>query len=393
MLETKINITQLEDNHTSGAYFKRPLTVVRGEGCTVWDDEGNAYYDMTSGQGVAALGHSHQAVVEAIVAQAQNLITLPEIFYNDQRARFYELLSSVTPGDLNRFFLCNSGAEAIEGALKVAHLLTGRNGVVATKRGFHGRTLGALALTWDKKYREPFSDWQLAAEHITYDDLDAAQTAITSETAAVVVEVVQGEGGVHPATIPYLQGLRDICDRRGALLIVDEIQTGFGRTGRWFAFEHADILPDIVAMGKAVGGGVPMGVVAWRDSHGQIPAGSHGSTFGGNPLACAAAIATITTLRDTNILPHVTETGDWLLQELRNRELSGVREIRGLGFMIGVELRNRVTPVLKDLQSAGVLALPAGSNVLRLLPPLICQRQDLEIVVQTIQDVLDAQFA
>jgi acetylornithine/LysW-gamma-L-lysine aminotransferase len=204
---------------------------------------------------------------------------------------------------------------------------------------------------------------------------------------------VQGEGGVHPATIPYLQGLRDICDRRGALLIVDEIQTGFGRTGRWFAFEHADILPDIVAMGKAVGGGVPMGVVAWRDSHGQIPAGSHGSTFGGNPLACAAAIATITTLRDTNILPHVTETGDWLLQELRNRELSGVREIRGLGFMIGVELRNRVTPVLKDLQSAGVLALPAGSNVLRLLPPLICQRQDLEIVVQTIQDVLDAQFA
>ncbi len=383
-------ITTIEDSHTSGVYPKRPLTLVRGAGCTVWDEAGNSYIDATSGQGVALLGHSHPAVVEAISQQAANLITCPEIFYNDRRAQLYELLASLTPADLNRFFLCNSGTEAIEGAIKAAVLLTGRSGIVAAKRGFHGRTLGALALTWNSKYREPFAALTSdTVTHITYNDLSAADEAITQGTAAVVVEAVQGEGGVYLVDADFLRGLRQLCDERGALLIIDEIQAGLGRTGRWFAFQHAGILPDIVALGKGIAGGLPMGAVCWRESLGTLPGGSHGSTFGGNPLACAAAIATLTTLRDKGLPERAAETGAWLLAELHALNHPQVREIRGQGLIVGIELRGRVTPVLKRLQELGVLALPAGLNVLRLLPPLIITRDELRQVIHAVNEALD----
>ncbi len=233
------NAMTIEDAHTSGGYSKRPLTLVRGAGCTVYDDAGNAYLDATSGMGVALLGHAHPAVVSAIADQAATLITCAEIFYNDRRAELYTLLADLLPGDLNRFFLCNSGAEAIEGALKVARLFTGRSGIVAAKRAFHGRTLGALGATFNSHYREPFAGWIPDVTHVSYNDLEAASAAITDATAAVLVEAVQGEGGVHVANADYLRGLRDLCDQHGALLIVDEIQTGLGRTGRWFGFEHS----------------------------------------------------------------------------------------------------------------------------------------------------------
>ena len=212
--------------------------------------------------------------------------------------------------------MCNSGAESIEGALKVAKLLTGRDGIVAAKRGFHGRTTGALSMTWTPKYRKPFQSWLPAVEHIAFNDIDAAREAISPTTAAVVVESIQGEGGVHPAEIEYLQALREQCDKTGAMLIIDEIQTGFGRTGKWFGFEHADIVPDIVALAKAIGGGLPMGAVCWRAAHGQIDRSTHGSTFGGNPLACAASIATISTIRDQGLVERTLANGGWLLDEL-----------------------------------------------------------------------------
>jgi LysW-gamma-L-lysine/LysW-L-ornithine aminotransferase len=383
-------IMEIEDAHTSGAYFKRPLTLVRGQGCTVWDDEGNAYLDATSGQGVALLGHSHPAVSAAVAQQASTLITCPEIFYNGQRSGLYMLLSSLTPGDLNRFFLCNSGAEAIEGALKVAALLTGRSQVVAARNSFHGRTLGALSLTWNPKYREPFEHWTAAnVTHINFNDLAAADEAITDATAAVVVEVVQGEGGVFVADAEYLQGLRRLCTERGALLIIDEIQTGLGRTGRWFAFEHAEILPDIITLGKGLAGGIPMGAVCWRESLGTIPQGTHGSTFGGNPLSCAAAIAALTVLCDEQLPRRSAELGAWLLEELRAIDHPAIREVRGLGLIVGLQLRSRVTPVLKNLQDRGVLALPAGFNVLRLLPPLIITEAELQHIINAIKDSLD----
>jgi len=388
MMTTHLNTTRIEDAHTSGAYPKRPLTIVRGDGCTVWDEEGRPYLDATSGQGVALLGHSHPAVAGAIAAQAQTLITCPEIFYNDQRARLYTLLGSVLPNEINRFFLCNSGAEAVEGALKLARLLTGREGIVAVRHGFHGRTLGALSLTWNKKYREPFAAWQPAVTHIAYDDLQAAHEAITEQTAAIVVEAVQGEGGVYPASAEYLRGLRERCDERGALLIIDEIQTGFGRTGRWFAFEGAAVVPDVVTLGKGMAGGVPMGAVAWHGSLGEMPRSSHGSTFGGNPLASAAAIAAISTLREENLPARSAEQGAWFMQELQALNLRQVREIRGQGLMIGIELRGRVTPVLMQLQECGILALPAGLNVLRLLPPLIISREELQRILDALKEVL-----
>ncbi len=391
MTSMTLNLTDImaqEDRYTSGAYAKRPLALVRGEGCYVQDAEGNTYLDLTAGLGVAALGHSHPAVAAAIQQQVTTLLTCPEAFYNDQRARFYGLLASVLPGDLNRFFLCNSGTEAIEGALKVARLLTNRTGIVAARRGFHGRTLGSLSLTWKSRYREPFQVWQPAVTHIPYNDIEALAEAITEDTAAVVIEAIQGEGGVHPADSTYMQALRQRCDETGALLIIDEIQTGFGRTGRWFAFEHSDIIPDIVALGKAIASGVPMGAVAWRESLGTIPPSTHGSTFGGNPLACAAAITTITTLQEQNLSAHAAELGDWFMNAVRERQFPAVREVRGYGLMIGIELRGRVTPILQQLQARGIIALPAGLNVLRLLPPLIITREQLEQVLAAFEEVL-----
>ncbi len=381
-------IIEFEDRHRSGAYGKRPTALVKGSGVFVWDAAGNRYLDATSGQGVAALGHCHPAVVEAIHAQASQLITAQESFYNDRRAQLYPLLASLTPGDLDQFFLCNSGAEAIEGALKVAMLLTSRTGIVAAKRSFHGRTTGALSMTWTQKYRKPFMGWLPAVRHVPYNDIEETCAAITQETAAVVVEPVQGEGGVHPASPAYLQALRQRCDETGAMLILDEIQTGFGRTGSWFGFEGARSLPDIMALGKALAGGLPMGAVCWRSAHGHIPRASHGSTFGGNPLACAAAIATLSTMRDLQLPEHAARLGTWLMDELRNLNMRGAREVRGRGLMVGIELRGRVTPALKALQERGILALPAGITTLRLLPPLIITRDELALVRDAIAEVL-----
>ena len=388
---TTFKAAAVEDAHTSGVYSKRPLTLVRGAGWLVWDSQGRAYIDATSGQGVALLGHSHPVVVEAIRQQAETLITCPEIFYNDRRAELYALLSDIMPDGINRFFLCNSGAEAVEGALKAALLLTGRSGVVAARRAFHGRTLGALSLTWNPKYREPFQAWTIpSVTHVPYNDLSAAAAAVTGETAAVVVEAVQGEGGVYAADPDYLHGLRRLCDEHGALLVLDEIQTGLGRTGKWFAFEHAAIVPDIVALGKGLAGGLPMGAVCWRGELGTLPTGAHGSTFGGSPLVCAAARAALGALRSENATALAAENGAWLHEALRQLNHPQVREVRGLGLMIGVELRGRVTPVLKRLQDLGVLALPAGLNVLRLLPPLIISRAALADVVAAAAEALDA---
>ncbi|MCY3866277.1 MAG: aspartate aminotransferase family protein [Chloroflexi bacterium] len=387
MMDTA-TLFDLENRHGSGAYGKRPTALVRGEGVYAYDQLGNRYLDATSGQGVAALGHCHPAVINAIGEQAATLITCHESFYNDRRAALYQLLASVTPADLKRFFLCNSGAEANEGALKVAKLLTGRDGIVAAKRSFHGRTTGALSLTWTQKYRKPFQEWLPTVDYVAFNDIEAARHAITEATAAVVVEPIQGEGGVHPADDEYLGALRERCDQTGAMLIIDEIQTGFGRTGRWFGFEHAGIVPDIISIGKAIAGGLPMGAVCWRDAHGPIDRATHGSTFGGNPLACAAALAAVGAIRDEGLVEQARVNGEWFIEELSSLNLRGVRQARGRGLMIGLELRGRVTPILKALQEQGVLALPAGLNTLRLLPPLIISREQLSVVAGAIDAVL-----
>ncbi|MBN1584272.1 MAG: aspartate aminotransferase family protein [Anaerolineae bacterium] len=381
-----MNTMQNEQQHDAGTYPKRDLALVRGEGVYVWDENGNRYIDCVGGHGVSLLGHCHPAVTEAICRQAETMVTCPGIFYNDKRAQLLTKLADLT--GLARGFLCNSGAEAVEGAFKFARLGTGRTGIVATMRGFHGRTMGALSATWEKKYREPFMPLVPGFTHVPYDKIEPMEQAVNDETAAVIVEIVQGEGGVRPGSGDYIRALRRLCDERGALLIVDEVQTGFGRTGKLFAFQHYGVQPDILCLAKGIGGGVPMGAIMIGDNIANLHPGVHGSTFGGNPLACAASLASIDVLEEDNLPQQAAEKGTYVLEKLGAIDASAIREVRGLGLMIGIELRTKSRPYLEALMDQGVLALPAGSTVIRLLPPLIIGYKELDQVVAAIETVL-----
>lgn len=384
---TSAEIIAQESAHTAGFYPKRQVAIVRGEGATLWDAEGRAYIDCVGGQGAANLGHAHPAVVAAVQAQAATLMSCPEIFHNDRRAAYLAALAAALPMPA-RIFLCNSGAEAVEAGLKFARLLTGRQGVVAAMRGFHGRTMGALSATWEPKYREPFAPLVPGFSHVPYGDAEELAEAVTAGTAAVLLEPVQGEGGVRPAPPGYLEVARRICDERGALLLVDEVQTGFGRTGRLFAVEHSGVTPDILILAKSIAAGLPMGAVAVHQRHGALPGGAHGSTFGGNPLLCAAALAALRATIDDDLPGQAAAKGAWLLGRLGELRLPAVRELRGLGLLVGLELRTRVQPALQALLERGVLALPAGPSVLRLLPPLVIGDDDLAAVVAAVAAVL-----
>ena len=389
-LEMMTNM-ELENTYTSGVYNKRPVNIVRGAGALLWDADGREYIDCSAGHGVANIGHGRTEVAAALALQAQRLITCPESVYNDVRASLLERLALITPDSLSRFFLCNSGTEAVEGALKFARLATGRTGIVATLRGFHGRTMGALSATWEPHYREPFAPLVPGVTHIRYNDIAAAENAITHETAAVLLELVQGEGGVHIATREYIRRVAELCSERGALLIIDEVQTGFGRTGRMFACEHYNLTPDILCLAKSMAGGIPMGAICLGSrviESGRIHSGVHGSTFGGNPLACAAALETLAILEREQLPTRAAESGSYLLERLQSLHLPLIREVRGLGLMIGIELRTRVQPYLQALLARGILALPAGPNVIRLLPPLVITRDQIGYVVDAIADVV-----
>ncbi len=378
----------LETQHSSGVYIKRDLQIVRGEGARLFDAEGNSYIDCVSGQGSSNLGHAHPAVVSAIQQQAAELITCTEIFHNPVRAQYQAALCAAA--NMPRVFLCNSGAEAIEGALKFARLVTGRTGIIATMRGFHGRTMGALSTTWEKKYREPFLPLLPEVTHIPYNNVERLEQAMNKTIGAVLVEVVQGEGGVHPAAAGYLQAVQDLCHLHGALLIVDEVQTGFGRTGYLFAHEQDGIQPDLMCLAKSIAGGLPMGAVLLGERVGELPPASHGSTFGGSPLACAAACAALAVYQNTDLIPRARQRGAEVLQYFREHlSENTVRDVRGRGFMVGIELRGKVAPVLSALQSRGILALPAGATVLRLLPPLVISDEELWQMVDTVEDILN----
>jgi acetylornithine/LysW-gamma-L-lysine aminotransferase len=340
--------------------------------------------------GVAGLGHAHPIVAEAIATQARTLITCPELFYNDQRAQLLERLAAVTPPGLERIFLCNSGTEAIEGALKFARMSTGKPNFIATMRGFHGRTMGALAATWDPNYRQHFEPLPAGFRHVAYNKLEAMEEAIDDQTAAVILEIVQGEGGVRPASAAYLQGVQALCRQRDVLLIIDEVQTGFGRTGKFFACEHYGLQPDILTMAKAMAGGLPMGAVALGERLHTIHKGTHSSTFGGNPLACAAALATLDVLQNQRLPEYAAEVGGYFKERLQAIRSAKIREVRGLGLMLGVELKEKVAPYLRAMMERGVLVLAAGATVLRFLPPLIITTDEVDTVVERLTEVLAA---
>lgn len=383
-----LSAAALEDLYQSGVYAKRPLTLVRGLGARVFDDAGNEYIDCVAGISVANLGHCHPRVVSAIAEQAGRLIVCQEAFSNDRRAELYRRLIAVAPGALERVFFCSSGSEAIEGAIKFARLSTSRPGVVAAMRGFHGRTLGALSATFEPSYREPFEPLVPGFSHVPFNDLARLEAAVTGETAAVILEPVQGEGGVRPGQPEFLLGAQELCRRRGALLILDEIQTGFGRTGKLFAAEHHGLDPDLLCLAKSMAGGLPIGAVLLGERVGALPPQVHGSTFGGNPLACAAALAAIDTLEAEHLPERAAELGAWFAARLARIQAPVIREVRGLGLMLGIELKQKVTPFLQALMAQGVLALPAGLTVMRFLPPLVISQAELSQAADAVEAVL-----
>lgn len=392
-----INYAEIEESILGGTTARRgDIVMSRGEGSWMWDTEDRKYLDLTSAQGITMLGHCHPALAKALTEQTQQLISCPNFFYNETRAQFGEKLVEVLPDHLKHVFISNSGAEAIDGAIKFARLVAGKDSertkVVATMRSFHGRTMGAVSLTWEPKYRKPFQPMLMDVTHVSYNNLEKLDAAVDDQTVAVVLEPVQGEGGVNVGQAEFLQGAQKLCRERGALLIIDEIQTGFGRTGRWFGHEHFGLEPDIICMAKGIGGGFPMGAIAYTNQvHEHLYMGAHGTTFGGNPLACAAGLAAIQTYQDEKLIEHADRMGEYLHTRLHEAlaDYRIVRQIRGLGLMAGIELRQKAGRYLKSLMlDHGVLALPAGSNVLRLLPPLTITEAEIDIGVEAICEVL-----
>ena len=377
-----------EAAHTSGLYQKRDLALVRGEGALVWDDTGRQYIDCVGGQGSGNLGHANAAVADALATQARTLSFCTELFYNDRRAELYDRLARILPAALDRIFLCSSGTEAVEGALKFARLATKRTKVVATMRGFHGKTMGALSATWGPEYRELFGPLLEGFSHIPFNKTEALEEALTADTSAFIVELVQGEGGVRPATHEFIAEAARLCRARGVLLIVDEVQTGFGRTGTMFAIEQFGIVPDVLCLAKSIAGGMPMGAIAFSRALGELPKRSHSTTFGGNPLACAAAVATIDEHLRLGLARNAAERGTQLHDGLVAMGSPKVREVRGLGLIQGIELKENAGPTLRGLQEHGVLALGAGPTVVRYLPPLLISAAQIDAVIDATRRAL-----
>ena len=381
-----------ELKYDSGVFNKHQVVITRGLGAQVWDEHGRAYIDCMVGAGVANVGHSHPDVVKAVQDQAAKLMVLAQTLPNDRRSEFLTELVGVLPQGLDRVFLCNSGTEAMEAAKKFAITGTGRHRFVAAKRGFAGRSLGALAFTWEPKYREPFGDAvdNRHVDFISYGNIEELRAAVTGETAALILEVVQGEGGVRPASLEFIQEARRITQERGALLIIDEIQTGFCRTGKMFGVEHYGITPDGITLAKAMAGGVPVGAFAMTAAVAdRMPAGGHGSTFGGNPLAMAAGVAALRAMKREGMAEQAREKGAYMMEKLRAIGSPKVREVRGLGLMIGVELKEKSAPYITALEhDEGVLTLPATPLVVRFLPPVKITKEQIDQVVAAFERVL-----
>jgi predicted acetylornithine/succinylornithine family transaminase len=387
---------RLTERYVAGTYARYPIALVRGEGLRVWDLNGREYLDFVSGLAVNGLGHSHPKLVKAVQEQVAALVHVSNLFYIPQQAELARLLCEHSFAD--RAFFCNSGAEANEAAIKLARKygrdrLEGRYEIITALNSFHGRTLAALAATGQEKFHAGFQPLPSGFRHVPYDDAGAVERAISERTVAVLVEPIQGEGGVivpHPG---YLRELRDVADRHGILLILDEVQVGMGRTGRLFAYEHEGIRPDIITLAKSLAGGLPMGAMLAREEIAQsFSPGTHASTFGGNPLVSVAALTVLGTLLEEGIVEHCREMGNKLLARLRVLKEShpAIVDARGKGLLIGVELNREVQPVIKECMERGLLVSPAGPKVLRLLPALTVAESDLETAVRILDEVFQS---
>jgi len=384
-------IIDIENKLMANVFAKKPVVLTRGKGALVWDINGKEYVDCTGSYGVALLGHSHPKVVEAVRKQAEKLISCHAGFYNDKRAELLQKIVQITPKGLDKAFLSNSGAEAVECAIKLARKFTGKPEIIAVMGGFHGKTMGALSATWDKKYREPFQPLVPEFKHVPLDNLEKVREAITDKTAAILVEPIRGEGGVRVPPDGFLQGLRELCDEKNVLLILDEVQTSFGRTGKLFACEHEGVIPDVMCLAKPFAGGLPIGItVAKENIMSSLKVGEHSSTFSGSPLVCAAACAAIDVLLEEKLAERAATMGGYFKAKLEDLQVKYkiVKEVRGLGLMIGVELRYDVLNIILKAMERGVLILDAGRNILRFLPPLVIEKEQIDKAISVLDTVI-----
>ena len=393
-MDTKSLMEWSAKYHTPN-YGRTPICLVRGDGVRVWDSEGREYLDFTSGIAVTALGHCHPRVTGAIQEAAATLLHVSNIFHTAPQTHLAKLLCEHSFAD--RVFFGNSGAEANEAAIKLARKYakerhaSDRFEIIATRNSFHGRTLATVSATGQEKYQHGFEPMVPGFKHVPYNDLSAMERAMDSRTAAVLVEPLQGEGGVYVPDDGYLPGLRKLCDESGALLILDEIQTGMGRTGRLWAYEHTGIEPDVMTLAKALANGVPIGAMLAREAVASaLTPGTHGSTFGGTPFVTSVALATLTTMIEERIPERAAKTGRYVMQALeRLRERHpAIRELRGRGLLIGIELDRAVAPWVDACREAGLLVLTAGDRVLRLAPALIVTEEDCDRAVDTLDRAL-----
>ena len=382
-------IKQLEEKYDFGTYPKRDITLVKGKGTLVYDSEDNKYIDCSSGVGVANIGHCHPKITKTISKQSQKLITCYSIFHNDQRAKLLEKLIKIAPKPLTKAFLCNSGTESVEAAIKFARSTTGKKEIIALNQCFHGKTMGSLALTHNKKYQEPFAPIMQGVKHIPKNNIEALNESINDNTAAVIIELVQGESGVRPLNKEYVKELRQITKKHNILLIIDEVQTGFGRTGKMFTTEHYEIEPDMICTAKAIAGGLAMGATICQEKI-TAPKKSHTTTFGGNPLSCAAALTTIKIIQEENLIENANNFGNYLKKQLEQLNHPKIREIRGLGLMIGIQLKQRAGEYVHKLMTEQkIIALLAGPLTIRLLPPLCITKEQADKVIQAIKSILN----
>jgi len=383
-------IKKLFDDNVIGNYARNPVAFLRGDGSYVWDSEGNRYVDLMPGWGTTTIGHCHPKVVSAIREQAAALIHVDNTFYNVPQGLAAEQISKHSFG--GRCFMCNSGAEAIEAAIKLARLhgeKKGRFKIITMKNSFHGRTFGAITATGQEKYHKGYLPLLPGFAYVPYNDLDAVHQAVDNETCAVMLEPIQGEGGINVADEDYLRGLRELCDSEDMLLILDEVQTCMGRTGYWFGYQHYGVEPDIMALAKALAGGVAVGAMVARGEVAQsLAPGTHASTFGGNPLACAAVLATFQAIEEENMLDMCRDSSRYVFDRLDAlaRKCSIIREVRGRGLMVGIELHRPGTAVFDYCLKNLVRINCTHETVLRLLPALNVPREALRRGLDVVEE-------
>jgi len=390
-------VMQMDSDYIMHTYGRQPVVLVRGRGMKVWDSEGKEYLDFLAGIAVNGLGHAHPSVVDAIREQAGTLMHVCNLYFTPQGPALAKKLVELS--GMGKAFFCNSGAEANEASIKLARKWAKLNHgperfeIITAEASFHGRTLATVTATGQPKYHQGFEPLMPGFKYVPYNDLPALEAAIGPNTCAIMLEPIQGESGVHPASTEYLSAIRRICDAQGLLLILDEVQTGLGRTGKWFGFEHYGIKPDITSLAKTLGGGFPIGACLAKDEVASaFEPGNHASTFGGNPLACAAALATLQAIEDERLVNNAADVGAYFrdaLTRLKNKR-DDIKEIRGVGLMVAMETNRSDAPdIAARCLREGLIVNAIGNAIIRFLPPLIVTREDVDAALRIVSKVLD----